>query len=66
MCTKVRHKSKLGAQIAKSNVKNKQLDTYYCKECKAWHLGTSRNPLRKMDRINALLDRVMEGGDSNT
>jgi len=59
MCTKVRHKDKTGAIIASKKMKNTQINVFYCNECKGWHLGNSRGKLRKMDRINQLLDRVL-------
>lgn len=57
-CTKHKHPSKEGAIIAfKRTGKNVQMNVYYCKPCKAWHLGSSRNPLRVMDRIGQLLEQ---------
>jgi len=38
---------------------NKQLDAYKCSICGFWHLGNSADPLRKMDRINQLLNKVL-------
>lgn len=58
-CGKVTHKDKLGAIIHAKRLKNNQMNTYYCKACKGWHIGHSGAPHRKMDRINQLLDRVL-------
>lgn len=58
-CGKVTHKDKTGAIIAAKRMKNKQLNVYWCKSCKGWHVGNSRSTLRKMDRINELLDKVL-------
>jgi len=59
-CTKVRHPSKEGALIAWRRMgKNAQMNVYLCAKCKSWHMGTSGKGVRKMDRINQLLDEVV-------
>lgn len=58
-CGKVTHKDKTGAIIAAKRFKSNQINAYWCKPCKGWHIGNSRSPMRKMDRINQLLDRVL-------
>jgi hypothetical protein len=57
-CAKVRHATKESAILTSKRVRNSILNVYHCKECKAWHLGSSSHPLRKMDRINQLLDNL--------
>lgn len=57
MCGKVKHKSREAACIARAKIKNAGLDVYHCRECNAWHLANSRNPLKVQKRIDQLLRR---------
>jgi len=59
-CRKVRHKSQTAAVKAKIAVNNSILQTYYCKECHAWHLGSSNHPARRANRIGEILARHTE------
>lgn len=60
MCEKVKHQTKGNAIIAwKRTGGNVQMNTYFCKKCKAWHLGHSGAPHRRTARINQLLDKVL-------
>jgi hypothetical protein len=59
-CTKVKHRTKVGAIIAwKRTGRNPQMNVYCCPICKSWHMGTSGKGVRKMQRISQLLDRVL-------
>jgi hypothetical protein len=60
-CTKVRHANKNAALMAiRKTGGNVQMNAYLCSECKAWHIGHSWRAVRKMDRINQLLDAALK------
>lgn len=58
-CRKVGYLTKHGAEAAIKRLKNSQLNAYFCKSCQRWHTGNSNNPLRIINRINELLDKVL-------
>lgn len=53
---KVRHASKQGACIAARKIKNCALNVYQCGQCGSWHLGRTRDPCRRANRITQVLE----------
>lgn len=64
-CGKVCHRSRNGALIAwRRTGKDAALQAYFCRRCKAWHLGTNGDLMP--NRIDQLLKRAQARDEATT
>lgn len=58
MCSKVKHRTRDIAMIARRRTGNRlDMEPYFCGQCKAWHLRHSHKDYKVQMRIDQLLGK---------